>query len=432
MVTTGVRCREFAGLHANRLLPAQHVVHIQDVWDGAQIKPYPKGKRGRNVPHNDRHTPTPLVVPEPHNPTTCRLCAGKLVKNGRHPSGTQRWRCKDYGASSLRKRPDVSRRHQLTLFVTWLLGKHSQTEKTGNAALARQFRRDTAWCWGVQPSIGPVTTTHHSILVDGIWIGSWCLRIAVTDRLQVLAWQWSARESTAAWTALFAHLPAPAVVVCDGGSGIAAALRNQWPQTRMQRCILHVQMNVRQHLTLRPRTTAGKRLLALSRQLSQVATIEDAIAWQQNLNRWWQAHGFLTRERTLFRKGQWGFTHDRLRKAWLLLRKLARQDVLFTYLLYGNPRTTSALEVGINNGIRTVLRSHRGMTEPHMKRAAEWFLSRKEIPLERVHEFITPPSQTASIGVPESTEVEHGPSLYDNGIDASEGLWVRSGWAGRG
>lgn len=54
MVTTGVRCREFAGLHANRLLPAQHVVQIQDVWDGAQIKPYPKGKRGRNVPLVER------------------------------------------------------------------------------------------------------------------------------------------------------------------------------------------------------------------------------------------------------------------------------------------------------------------------------------------------------------------------------------------
>lgn len=370
-------------------------------------------------------------MPEPHNSTICLLCAGKLVKNGKHPSGKQRWRCKECGASSLRKRPDVARRHQLTQFVTWLLGKHSQTEETGNAASARQFRRDTAWCWDVQPSIGPVTTIHHSILVDGIWIGSWCLLIAVTDRLQVLAWQWSARESTAAWTALFKQIPAPGVVVCDGGSGIAAALREQWPQTRTQRCIFHVQMNVRQHLTLKPRTTAGQRLLALSRQLSQVATIEDAIAWQQNLDRWWQAHGFLTKERTLFRNGQWGFTHDRLRKAWLLLRKLVRQDVLFTYLLYGNPRTTSALEGGINNGIRTVLRSHRGMTEPHMKRAAEWFLARKEIPPERVHEFITPTTQTASMGAPEPAEAEHEPALYGKGLDAGEGLWARSGLSAR-
>lgn len=371
-------------------------------------------------------------MPNSLNSTVCLLCNGKLVKNGKHPSGTQRWRCKACGASSLRQRPDVTRRHQLVRFVAWLLGKLSQSEVTGDASQARRFRRDSAWCWDVQPRLDPVTTIHHSILVDGIWIGSWCLLIAVTDQLQVLAWQWCARESTAAWAALFAQIPAPGVVVCDGGSGIAAALRQQWPQTRVQRCLFHVQMNVRQHLTLRPRTLAGQRLLALSRQLSPVATIDDAIVWQQNLDRWWQAHGHLTRERTLFRNGQWGYTHDRLRKAWLLLHKLVRQDVLFTYLLYGNPRTTSPLEGGINNGIRTVLRNHRGMTEEHMKRAAEWFLTLKEIPIGQIHEFLAQYTAAEPADIPRPTEPDDQPSLYDNGLDSSEGLYLRAGWAGRG
>ena len=352
------------------------------------------------------------------------------MKNGRTAAGTQRWKCPVCGASSIRQRADVARRHQLTRFLTWLLGKHSQVELGGQAA-ARRFRRETAWCWDIDPRIGPVTSTHHSVLVDGIWVGSWCLMIAVTPTLQVLAWQWCARESTAAWTALFEQIPAPRVVVCDGGTGIPTAVRNAWPTTRMQRCLFHVQMNIRQHLTLNPRTPAGTRLLALARMLSHVHTIEQAIRWQQHLDHWWRAHGHLTTQRTRYANGQSGWTHDRLRKAWKLLRKLTRQDLLFTYLVEGNPRTTSPLEGGINNKIRTLLRNHRGMNEAHMKRAAEWLLPLHEIPIERAHELINDPDSKHPDSDTDNTNTLGKPALYDTGLSAEEGLWLRTGWAGR-
>ncbi|WP_457920469.1 IS1/IS1595 family N-terminal zinc-binding domain-containing protein [Microbacterium paludicola] len=46
----------------------------------------------------------------PSNTTTCLVCGSRLVKNGRHRSGTQRWRCKDCGSSTIRRRSDVTRR----------------------------------------------------------------------------------------------------------------------------------------------------------------------------------------------------------------------------------------------------------------------------------------------------------------------------------
>jgi len=225
----------------------------------------------------------------------------------------------------VRKRPDLTRRHELEQFLSWLLGKHPQTEITGTAT-GRSLRRSNTWCWDIEPRLGPASTTHHQILIDGLWVGSWCLLIAVTETLEVLAWQWCARESTAAWTALLERLPAPAVVVCDGGAGIASAVHRAWPATRTQRCLFHVQMNIRRHLTLNPRTDAGRRLLGLSRELSTVRDQDAVIAWRLKLEAWWQAHGHLTKERSC-----------------------------------GNARTTSPLEGGINNGIRTVLRNHRGM-----------------------------------------------------------------------
>jgi len=362
------------------------------------------------------------------NSTLCLVCGAGLVKNGRTAAGTQRWRCPGCGASSVRKRDDVTRRHQLTAFLTWLIGKASQAEVDGRTG--RSFRHATAWCWDVQPRLGPVTTIHHQLLIDGIWVGSWCLLIAVTEKLEVLAWQWSGGESTAAWVALLERIPAPAVVVCDGGTGIASAVRRTWPETKIQRCLFHVQLNIRRHLTLNPRTDAGRRLRALSLELSDVREPEDAIAWRLKLEVWWQAHGHLTKERT-YDGRKWWFTHDRLRKAWQLLSRLTRDGTLFTYLDYGNTRTTSPLEGGINNGIRHVLRNHRGMTEDHMKRAAEWFLTLHEIPIERAHELIA----TFPVVNPDTENTDDAqnepPSLYDTGLSAEEGLWSRSGWAGR-
>lgn len=370
-------------------------------------------------------------MPKSPNTTHCLLCDTKLVKNGKTAAGTQRWKCPSCGASSSRKREDVTQKHQLVRFLVWLCGKHAQADLGGPSA-ARQFRRETSWCWAVEPRIGPVTTTHHTIMVDGIYIGTWCLLIAVTEQLQVLAWQWCARESAAAWSALLQRIPAPTVVVSDGGQGIASALRQEWPTTRIQRCIFHIRMNLRRHLTLNPRTEAGRHLLQIGRALSEVTTIEDAIRWQKLLNVWWQAYGHLTTERTRYRDGTWGYTHDRLRKAWNLLHSLNRKNVLFTYLEYGNAKTTSPLEGGINNGIRTVLRNHRGMTEAHMKRAAEWFLTLREIPIDRAHELITPPpSRTPNENI-EHTKEPIGPALYDTALSTDEGLWLRSGWAGRG
>ena len=370
-------------------------------------------------------------MPKTSNPGKCAVCDTRLMKNGKHRSGTQRWRCPTCGASSTRKRSDLTQKFQLQQFLTWLLGKLAQSDMGGPSA-ARQFRRKTAWCWDIEPRLGPVTTVHHTILVDGIYIGSWCLLIAVTESLQVLAWQWCARESAAAWQALLSRIPAPTVVVCDGGAGIASALRQEWPTTRIQRCIFHIRMNLRRHLTLNPRTQAGKHLAQIGRALPEVATVEDAIEWQKLLDVWWQAYGYLTKERTRYRDGGWGYTHDRLRKAWNLLHSLNRKRVLFTYLEHGNARTTSPLEGGINNGIRTVLRSHRGMSEAHMKRAAEWFLTLKEIPLNRVHELTTNTSPARPDTEQEETTRDDAPSLYDTELDASEGLWLRAGWAGRG
>lgn len=71
------------------------------------------------------------------------VCGSKLIKNDRHPSGAQRWKYRSWGTSSIRRRPDVTRREQLHQFLVWLMGKAAQAEFAGSRS-SRSFRRDTA------------------------------------------------------------------------------------------------------------------------------------------------------------------------------------------------------------------------------------------------------------------------------------------------
>lgn len=358
----------------------------------------------------------------PRNQARCVLDETPLVKNGRHPSGTQRWRCPSCGSSSVRRRPDVTRREQLVRFVTWLIGKRSQAE-TDHTTTGRTFRRQTAWCWDLAPRLPRTTEVFHAVLVDGIWIGSWCLLIAVSDTGRVLAWQWAARETTAAWEALLTQVPAPGVIVSDGGSGLPTALHRAWPDTKHQRCLFHLQMNVTRHLTRNPRTAAGRALRRLVMDLSDVRDEAEAIAWQLRLEQWWQSFGHLTRERTLLKNGRFGFTHDKLRKAWQLVRLVVRRNLLFTHITYGNPRTTSRLE-GLNSQIRDLLRRHRGMSEEHRRRAVEWFLTTRELTITEAVQTAGPVPKTTAEKRPDD---QVSRVVYDTALTAEEGLWARSG-----
>lgn len=215
-------------------------------------------------------------------PARCPLCDVKYVKNGRNTAGNQRWICPTCGASFVRKHEDRSKLFTLHRFLDWLLGKTSQAEADGTRS-GRSFRRQVPWCWDLRPRI-PITGDMHDVAqIDGFNLRTgWCVLVAISNS-KVIALQWCSHESQAAWSALFTRVPAPAVVVCDGGPGMHAALKTHWPDTRVQRCLVHLQRNVRKYVTTRSKTVAGKTLWGLARKLTRIRTAADAEAWSRLL-----------------------------------------------------------------------------------------------------------------------------------------------------
>jgi hypothetical protein len=324
----------------------------------------------------------------------CSTCHSKLQKWGKTLAGTQRWRCPNCISTKVRLHTDLSRAFTLERFVSWLLGKQSQTElKLSDGVTDRAWRSQTAWCWNVAPYPEQTGEVYPVILLDGIAVGGLVCLIARTPTY-VIGWAWVGWESSNTWAKLLEQFPGPAVVVCDGQKGILLAIARCWPQVCVQRCIFHVWQNIRVKLTLHPQTEAGQELLQLTRDLWRAETLEQAAHWEQRLEDWHKRYADFIRERTDRSDSEpgrrrWWYTHGRLRSAYYQLHKLLKDNQLFTHLATALvaktnqpiPRTTNYVEGCINSQLRTKLKLHRGMSADHQRRLVEWYLcSRTENP----------------------------------------------------
>jgi hypothetical protein len=345
------------------------------------------------------------------------------------------------------------------------MGKATQTDMDGKSG--RLFREQHQWCWNVEPAFVVTGELFNEIQLDGTYLkGGWCLLTAINGEGKVVNRQWCNHESTAAWKALISPLPPPKVVVCDGGSGLPAALAELWPDTKVQRCLVHIQRNVQTHITTNPRSDAGKGLRKLSLTLTRVNTQEKASAWLVALNDWHQQFGSLLKERTYLDtpgvlrptwakvNAKWWYTHYRLRRAYGLLERLAKSGELFTFLAeeydgLGISSTTNKIEGGTNGSMKWVLRHHRGMPIEHRRRALDWWCYEHSLAPKSPASLIKPehwqPLRKSNI-IEQETPGDmgtgfnaltrnHEPSMEpipdDDKPDIEPGISIRKGWAGR-
>ena len=303
----------------------------------------------------------------------CPSCGAAMKRNGRTSAGSQRWRCGSCGASATLSYDDTAAR--LDEFLAWLTSKDTQLSMPGRG---RTFRRRTAEFWRVWPMPVPTGEVHRALFADGIWLARELVVLIAHDGEHVVSWYMAQAEASRAWEALMAPIPAPDVVVCDGGTGFERARRRAWPRTRVQRCLFHAFCQVRRYTTSRPRLQAGRELYALALELMHLETLRQADWWVERYLQWCEFWAdFL--EDVSYVDGRRQFTHERLRKARSSLSRLVSRGTLFTYLdpaLTAEgplPRTNNAIEGGVNAQLRDMLRNHRGMSAMRRVKAVFWW-----------------------------------------------------------
>ena len=303
------------------------------------------------------------------------------------------------------------------------------------------MKRRFSWCWLVDvpdPTIGHTGRIYDQVFLDGTYTASGCLIVAATLD-HVIAWHWCKRETTRAYKQLLERIPAPLIAVIDGGQGAASAIKQCWPTTLVQRCLVHAQRVVRRYTTSRPRTDAGRTIYRLALKLTRISTIEQASQWGAQLHEFATVYRTWLNEKTLVKDPQTGrwtrtWTHANVRKAYNSLNHLWRSNLLFVYL---NPpeevldtdqikATTNSLEGGINSQLKLLARTHRGRRGEHQRRMLEWWLYLKtelpDDPVEIARQSNWGQDQLAKVQTLTHNEnqADHEtgrPALYDNAID---------------
>ena len=127
----------------------------------------------------------------------CPCCGAAMKRNGKTGAGSQRWRCRDCGASRTVRYDDEAAR--LREFVGWLLSKESQRDMPGQG---RAFRRRTASFWSIWPMPEVVDEAHRVVFVDGIWVARDAVVLIACTESHVLSWHLARAETSAAWRSL--------------------------------------------------------------------------------------------------------------------------------------------------------------------------------------------------------------------------------------
>ena len=177
------------------------------------------------------------------NQVNCPICGKKCVKSEKTKAGSQRWFCKSCKTSSTHKINNESK--ELQFFLNWLFGKESQAMMPGEG---RTFRRKTAKFWNIWAMPPKVEGIRDVLFLDGIYLRRKACVLICCDEKHVLGWYLCRYEHAEAWIALMKRIAEPRMVVSDGGTGFAKALKKIWPKAKHQRCVFHVFCQVKRYI----------------------------------------------------------------------------------------------------------------------------------------------------------------------------------------
>ena len=97
----------------------------------------------------------------------------------------------------------------------------------------------------------------------------------------------------------------------DGWVSILSALREIYPRCIIQRCLVHIQRQIRTYLTRNPKSQAGRDFL----KLWVYMILSDPEIFPELWNEWKQTHQDYINEKSIRPNGWWKYTHTNLRKA---------------------------------------------------------------------------------------------------------------------
>lgn len=167
-------------------------------------------------------------------------------------------------------------------------------------------------------------------------------------------------------------------VTCDGKNAIIKAVKKVYSQTIVQRCIVHVQRDVRLWLTRRPQIEASKKLRYLVGFLHHIQNKIEQQMWIIAFEDWYKKYQYIIDEKVLYQPtGRWWYKHRQLRRSAVLIKKALKD--MFHFINDPNiPKSTNALDSYFGH-LKLNLNVHRGLSKKNRQAFMLWYIYLKSV-----------------------------------------------------
>ena len=218
----------------------------------------------------------------------CKKCGNVLQKRGKNRNGSQRWFCKNCNESSTNHKPEQTLISQVNTFLEWALSKKTIAETTNDIS-RKTFYNRAKKILQIEPVIPKTGEIYNCLLADSTGIKKQGLMILKTPNY-VVNYRWTESENKADYEVLFSGFAAPAFLVSDGHVSIESACKKTWKTTKIQRCLVHIDRFVRNHVGVRPVDAPKLSIRNLARKLFNIDTQKKAENWTKQFWREYEIH----------------------------------------------------------------------------------------------------------------------------------------------
>jgi transposase-like protein len=158
----------------------------------------------------------------------------------------------------------------------------------------------------------------------------------------------------------------PAYITTDGEQSTIRALKQVWPDAKLQRCLYHIQHEGKRWLRSCPKTEAGKQLRKLLSKLCNIKTVKERDRFIQDYMIW--VTRYINFIQTLPKNV---IAFKDLQRTTVLINN-ALPDMFYYLDDYNIFSTTNALE-GFHSRLKTDYQRHRGLTRLHKINYIHWY-----------------------------------------------------------
>jgi Transposase, Mutator family len=295
-------------------------------------------------------------------------------------NGKQRFKCKSCGMMFTRDNPEVALANQFIWFEKWISERQVYKYLVRDSGLSQStIQRLFRHYLKQAPEVVIRSKVQAHLLIDATYFpNDLCLvlyydhdirytqlyRMTDGERYEQM------REDLENLKVLGVDV---ASITCDGHKALLKAIRKAYPDTLIQRCLVHIKRQSGTWLTPYPKTVAAQELLRLSRRITGLKTYEQSNQWLIDLHNWHKEYKAYVNEKAVnLSTGRYWYKHKMLHQTASMIIKAIPH--MFHYLDHPQiPYTTNLLESFFGH-LKEKLEIHRGLRPQAKRNFIKWYL----------------------------------------------------------